>query len=364
MPTELNFDKHKFALNLWAKDEIIQKNDKILKMLDQIQSRNGAQHIMVSWILLWWLSFKYLQSIEKKVRLDELICVLIKLFKEQNYDKSNIVFMEYILQTILEFGRLEHMNSLFEAITECNIPISISMKQYYFKCVDKEEEMKRSKHNVRSKKMSFIKEERKNSVSAIGFKDKDRERDRKFIESVKKSGKLRRRTFKSYEQRKNLLIEEVVSFEIPGKWSSWGKISDYEQIFQTIDNEGSFKWFFCGWDQILTLYVWIGYRNDIEDVKTSISYEWTLSSEVEIITNIKHLYDTSVHKNDNNSQKFDLMILREHREAVLWNWILFFQRYKLPYDFILPFEDWEQKYEYDKNNEFLIVKEVYDLKEI
>ena len=334
-------------------------------MLDQIQSRNGAQHIMVSWILLWCLSFKYLQSIEKKVRLDELLTVLQKLFNENNYDKSNIVFMEYILQTILEYGRLEHMNSLFETISLWNISISISMKQYYFKCVDKEEKIKRNKHNVKSKKMSFIREERKASVSVTGFKDKDRDKEKKFIESIRKSGKLRRRTLKNYEQRRNLLIEEVVSFEIPGRWLSWGKISDYEQIFQTIDCEGSFKWFFWGIDQILTLYVWVGNKNDIEDVKTSISSEWTLSSEVEIIANIKHLYDTSVHKNDSNNQKFDLMILREHRENVLWNWILFFyQRHKLPYDFLLPFEDWELKYQYDKNHESLLVKEVDDINEI
>lgn len=68
--------------------------------------------------------------------------------------------------------------------------------------------------------------------------------------------------------------------------------------------------------------------------------------------------------NDNNNQKFDLMILREHREAVLWNCILFFQNEKLPYDFILPFEDWELKYQYDKNNEPLYAKEVYNINEI
>lgn len=265
-PTESTFDKLRFALNLWAKDEIIQKNDKILKMLDQIQSRNGIQHIMVSWILLWCLSFKYLQSIEKKVRLDELLSVLTDLFNKHDYDKSNIVFMEYILQTILEYGRLEHMNSLFETISYWNISISISMKQYYFKCVDKEEEIKRNKHNVKSKRMSFIREERKTSVSNIPYKEKEKDKEKKFIESIKRSGKLRRRTFKSYEERRNHLIEEVVSFEVPGRWPHWGKISDYEQIFQTIDREGSFKWFFCGCDRILTLKVLVGYENDIEDV--------------------------------------------------------------------------------------------------
>lgn len=65
--------------------------------------------------------------------------------------------------------------------------------------------------------MSFIHEERKASVSVTGFKDKDRDKEKKFIESIRKSGKLRRRTLKNYEQRRNLLIEEVVSFEIPGR---------------------------------------------------------------------------------------------------------------------------------------------------
>lgn len=77
--------------------------------------------------------------LKNKVRLDELIDVLKKLFIEKNYDKSNIVFMEYILSTILEHGRLEHMNDVFDACKECRIPVGMSMRQYYFKCVDKEE---------------------------------------------------------------------------------------------------------------------------------------------------------------------------------------------------------------------------------
>ena len=101
----------------------------------------------------------------------------------------------------------------------------------------------------------------------------------------------------------------------------------------------------------MPLYVCIGYKSDIDEVQTSISFECTLASEIEIIGNVKHLYDTSVLENDNNSQKFDLMILREHREAILWNCVLFFQRYHLPYDFILPFEDLELKYNYESVNE-------------
>ena len=170
---------------------------------------------MVSWILLWCLSFKYLQSIEKKVRLDELVHVLSRLFKEENYDKSNISFMEYILQAILEHGKKEHMDTLFAAINNCNIPANIKMKQYYFKCVDKDEELKRAKRIKGHKSSIHDREERKHGESVV----MNRERERKLIESLRKSGKLRRRTFKSYNQRKNLLIEEVVSFEIPGKCS-------------------------------------------------------------------------------------------------------------------------------------------------
>jgi hypothetical protein len=45
----------------------------------------------------------------------------------------------------------------------------------------------------------------------------ERRKEKKLVESIKKSGKLRRRTFKSYAQRRNLLIDEVVTFDIPGK---------------------------------------------------------------------------------------------------------------------------------------------------
>lgn len=287
-----------------------------------------------------------------------MISVLNTLFEQQQYDKSNIAFLEYILLAILEHGKKEHMDRLFEAINDCRIPPSIKMKQYYFKSVDKDQ-----LHSQRKRKIhrnSFAKEEKK----TMDAYDLSKEKERKVIESIKKSGKLRKRTFKSYQQRKNLLIEETVSFHIPGRCSSCGKISDCNQIFKTIETSDSFKCFFCGYEQFLILHVCVGHKSDNDDLQTSLTFECNLNNEIEIIELVKHLYDTSVHENEQNSQKFDLMILREHREAVLWNCILFFKHYGLPFDFILPFEDLEQKYTYETVNADNRIKEVYSADEI
>lgn len=194
---------------------------------------------MVSWILLWCICFKYLQSIEKKVRLYELIEVLERLFIKNNYNKTNVNFLEYILQTILEYGKLEHMSILFDAINEFKIPSSYRMKQYYFKCLDKEKEMRDAK---KLQKRKDKKEERKHTSSMASNKDKDQEK--KLIEKIKRYGKLRRRSFKPYKYRRNLLTEEAVSFKIPGTCPDCTKISDISQIFMAIEPTGAFKCFF------------------------------------------------------------------------------------------------------------------------
>lgn len=265
----------------------------------------------MSWVLLWCLTFKYLQSIEKKYRLYELITILNRLFKVANYDKNRTRFLENVLNTILEHGKFEHMEILFDALVELNVSITIKMKQFFSKAHDKHQAMMNSKQ-VKNNSFSKNKHDIKNNISKFARK----QRDLKFIATLKKSGRLRKRSFKSYAERKNLLIEEVIFFDIPGKCNSCGKISDFEQIFEYIDDSGSFKCFFCGEFQFPSLNVCIGNKNDSYHIKTSITTECTLSSESEILSNIKQLYDNSVNQ---NSQKFDLMILREHRESILWN---------------------------------------------
>jgi hypothetical protein len=154
-----------------------------------------------------------------------------------------------------------------------------------------------------------------------------------------------------------MLIEEVVSFETPGKCSNWGKTSDMSQIFQTTENTDGFSCFFCGYSMIFNLNVTVGYKSEIEGLTTHISFNGTLTSQKELIMNAKHIYDTSISENLDNGQKFDLMIMREHRTNVLWNCILLFQITKLPYDFILPFEDMELKFKYDKVHRHLQIKD-------
>lgn len=112
------------------------------------------------------------------------------------------------------------------------------------------------------------------------------------------------------------------------------------------------------------MYVTIGYMNELENINTSLPCEGTLHNESELLININQLYENTVLDNDKNTQKFDLMIFREHRETLLWNCVLLFKHYELPYDFILPFEDSEPKYIYDKVNEHTKVREVLSVDEI
>ena len=53
------------------------------------------------------------------------------------------------------------------------------------------------------------------------------------------------------------------------------------------------------------------------------------------------------------------MILREHRESILLNCLLFFKTYGLPFDFILPFEDFEVKNAYDRTNKHNKITEIF-----
>lgn len=64
-PNRNNFDQSLFALNLCEKDEQTKRSDRILQILGEIKTSTRPQHIIMSWILLWCLTFKYLQSVEK-----------------------------------------------------------------------------------------------------------------------------------------------------------------------------------------------------------------------------------------------------------------------------------------------------------
>jgi hypothetical protein len=152
IPNEKDFPKENFAHNLCIKDEKVKRTEQIMEILENLKTYTPPQHIMVSWVLLWCMSFKYLQSIEKRVRIQELIIVLKRLFEEYKYPKNNIRFLEYIMLAILEHGKKEHMDTVIHAIKDCNIPYNIKMKQYYFKCVDKHELQKDKKSKSRLKK--------------------------------------------------------------------------------------------------------------------------------------------------------------------------------------------------------------------
>mmetsp|Transcript_688 Transcript_688/g.673 ORF Transcript_688/g.673 Transcript_688/m.673 type:complete len:160 (+) Transcript_688:1314-1793(+) len=159
------------------------------------------------------MSFKYLQSIEKKVRIQELVIVLNRLFKNTGYPIVNVRFLEYILNAILESGRKEHIDVVMETINHLNIPLSLQMQQIYFQCFDKErgKVKKRPPLAALDSTLEYFKfsegaindtvvsKEESKSSDAASFKKR---REIKLLETVIKSGKLRRRTFKSYSQRK------------------------------------------------------------------------------------------------------------------------------------------------------------------
>jgi len=150
------------------------------------------------------MTFKYLQSIEKKIRVQELVIILTKLFQRTQFPVINVRFLEYILSTILESGKKEHIDSVMECIKLLNIPSTLQMQQIYFQCFDKErhkikrenigasnifEETKLTMESMNS--TFFVKEEEK-----VPETEKSRrKREIKLIEAVIKSGKLRRRTF-------------------------------------------------------------------------------------------------------------------------------------------------------------------------
>jgi len=345
IPTVSNFSKDRFADNLWKDDEMIW-SDQDMNLLEEIQLKNDEEGIKISWVIMWCLCFKYLNKNEKKVRLFELTKVLETLFKQKGYDKSNITFLEYILQAIHEHGKKEHMEVLFRTIKDCSIPPNLRMKQYYFRCIDKE---KLSGADGRKRNKN------RNRMDLMG----DTKKEEKLIYGIKKSGRLRKRTLKSYKERRNLLIEEVVTFEVPGRCPNniWRKNSDMGQLFQTAEQGKDFRCFFCGYRMLLDLYVIIGYQSDLEDLSTWIEYKIVLNNPYEIFFNVKHLYDTTSSEDSKSTNGFDLMILREHRANLLWNCILQFKMNELPFDFILPFEDTDIKFKYDKNNKQYQIKD-------
>lgn len=62
----------------------------------------------------------------------------------------------------------------------------------------------------------------------------------------------------------------------------------------------------------------------------------SLMSEKELRIAVSGLYEEV--QNQKKDKMFDIMLFREVRSQIFWNWIFYFIKYDLPYDWIIPYD--------------------------
>ena len=182
--------------------------------LSQLKGHTKKGDVYLIWVIMWCLSFKYCNNIEKIHRVNQLIAVL-DLFRENvpEFKQWEVVFEE-TLKVILKNGNNSMIVKVMQLMHYFGVKVTQTVCMIFFDSL--------SRVAVTQSERSIAD---KHSKPALLFKPhKDKEENKKFIAYVKKSldysdrktkcvrSMFRKRTFRDYANRFNWMIEDVVTF--------------------------------------------------------------------------------------------------------------------------------------------------------
>ena len=136
---------------------------------------------------------------------------------------------------------------------------------------------------------------------------------------------------------KNKLVQDSIFIHIDTEWENWMKTLSYEKVFEGSKKHGFF-WIKCDNEITPKITATIGAAptTGIYGIGTTENEEQLLMTEKELRIVMNAFYENM--QNQKVENVFDIMIFRELRGQLFWNWIFYFIHYNLPYDWILPYD--------------------------
>ena len=137
--------------------KILYQNEKFLKnvrishrtkrFLNTIKCENDKDDLYVTWVIMWWLWFKFnFSNEEKQYRVNQLVGVLIKLLADNKTFKQTLPLFEDILNTILKYGDLSMIAQILVLMNYLKIKRNSTIDNIFFMAVRKNKEYIKKKH--------------------------------------------------------------------------------------------------------------------------------------------------------------------------------------------------------------------------
>ena len=147
---------------------------------------------------------------------------------------------------------------------------------------------------------------------------------------------LEREHLKINKCMNNRLLQDMVFIKIDTEWERCRKILNYDHVLEGSRKSGFF-WVKCLYEITPKIKVSVGASPStaIYGIGASSKEEQLLMTEKELRIIMNAFYDNV--QNQMSEKTFDIMIFREIRGQLFWNWIFYFIHYNLPYDWILPY---------------------------
>ncbi|CAI2375139.1 unnamed protein product [Moneuplotes crassus] len=398
IPCSSNFAEDRFAPDL-SKTYSLKNNfhdlDKHLSQrkgctsLIQVRTKGQIQNIYIIWIMMWILNFEYLQADEKKFRMEQICGIIYKMLKIADIQSKNLI-LEDLFETILEHGRFDMIEELYEFMRLLNIKGNAKLDHIFFNAIRKHNEildLKKQEKTIREDLFEDIKiniqspsrtrtsviehhdseflDSKTQRMTEFGLKPPSikkkmlsfspvvsheigkKERKKRLVQYTssvdlkseyyqEKKETFQKRTFKREKDMHNFLVPDTLFLHIEAICDNCDCKIKYKGIIKGMKNIG-FECISCKQDILPEIIATIGGPSLITPVGIgSIEQEeQLLISEKELRILVNRLYESvQIQKKE---KMFDLIIFRQLKGQLFWNCIFYFMHYGLPYDCLLPY---------------------------
>jgi len=373
--------------------------------ISNMNTKGKDVNILVVWMMIWILAFEYLDDIEKQFRVEQMLGIMHRMFMKHHISQKEFILQD-VFETVLDHGTFKMIEELYEYLNLCKIQSNAFLDNIFFNAIRKHNEileliqpdedtksadpfencneLEINQDYVEADSNSWIISGSKSgefgsigspgakqtlSISPllhkeIEFADK-RSRLKRYLESINLTSKyylenklkFRKRTFKHDKDINNHLIQDTLTIYLDHEWESWGKNLRYQEIISSYKTSG-FYWISWKEDILPSLCALIGFSTGWADYGywDVLEEHHLFITEKELRSVVNGLYETI--QSQKNEKMFDIMIFREIRGQVFWNWLFYFIHYGLPYDWLLPY--WPNEIQETENDFSICIDDQFD----
>lgn len=183
----------------YVENEKLLQNMKIIHKsyhnLNSIEWESSEDNIILIWIIMWSLCFKFIRGIEeKKFRVDQLWGVLVKNLHNNKRIKKLLPIFEDVLNNLLKYGDLQMVSQILVVMNYLKIKHNSTVDNIFFMAVRK---YKKAEAMKQVKIADMISEMEKQKLSKRMFIKWEKSLNYVDYDTLQAKAKFMKRTFKS-----------------------------------------------------------------------------------------------------------------------------------------------------------------------